>query len=31
MTSPVPSAYHPSLPVTSAQLVAIATDPELAL
>ncbi|GAB1512217.1 hypothetical protein [Actinophytocola sp. KF-1] len=31
MTSPVPSAYHRSLPVTRAQLVALATDPALAL
>ncbi|MDQ3786116.1 MAG: hypothetical protein M3422_02600 [Actinomycetota bacterium] len=31
MTSTVPPVYHPSLPVTRAQLVAIATDPELAL
>ncbi len=31
MTSAVPKPYHPSLPLTRAQLVAIATDPELAL
>ncbi len=31
MTSTVPTTYHRSLPVTRAQLVAIATDPELAM
>jgi hypothetical protein len=31
MTSAVPAVYHPALPVTRAQLVAIATDQELAL
>ncbi|MFI7676986.1 hypothetical protein [Actinophytocola sp. NPDC049390] len=31
MTSTVPPVYHPSLPVTRDALLAIATDPELAL
>ena len=31
MTSTTPPTYHPSLPLTRAQLVTIATDPELAL
>lgn len=31
MTSSVPPVYHPSLPLTPDQLVAIATDPELEL
>ena len=31
MTSQVPPTYHPSLPVTGAQLTALATDPSLEL